>query len=193
MAYNASLLSFPFPFQVYQGPARWQISLFEAWKRYGICNLDHANTANHIHPLAEDTGKAGSIARSIQLAAGKTAQEFNHRKARKGAFREDRYHDTAVEPGDHPPQSLDYIALETVRTGAVAYPGEWRQRGYYEIRHPRQRYRLIDRERLRNPARSSVGDVFLACTSYGEEALRMIQQHVKADGPEVWPWEAWRL
>ena len=161
--------------------------------RYGICNIDHADTANHIHPLAEDTGKAGSIARSIHLAAGSIAREFNRRKARKGAFREDRYHATAVETGDHSPPCLVHIALNTVRTGAVAYPGEWRQGGYWEIRHPRQRYRLIDRERLRNPVGSSVGGFFLAYTSYGEEALRVEQHHVKADGPEVSPWEAGRL
>jgi hypothetical protein len=73
------------------------------------------------------------------------------------------------------------------------YSGEWRQGGYREIRHPRQRYRLIDRESLRNPAGSSVGGVFLAYTSYGEEALRVELHHVKADGHQVWPWEAGRL
>ena len=33
--------------------------------------------------------------------AGKTAQEFNRRKQRKGAFWEDRYHATAIESGEH--------------------------------------------------------------------------------------------
>ena len=34
---------------------------------------------------------------SMQLAAGRTAQEFDQRKNRKGASREDRYHGAAVE------------------------------------------------------------------------------------------------
>ena len=37
-----------------------------------------------------------SFMKSIQLLAGRTGQEFNQRKNRKGAFWEDRYHATAV-------------------------------------------------------------------------------------------------
>jgi hypothetical protein len=33
----------------------------------------------------------------MQLIAGRTAQEYNQRKNRKGAFWEDRYHATAIE------------------------------------------------------------------------------------------------
>ena len=33
--------------------------------------------------------------------SGRTAQEYNLRKNRKGAFWEDRYHATAVESKDH--------------------------------------------------------------------------------------------
>jgi putative transposase len=43
----------------------------------------------------------GVIADSIKLIAGKTGQEFNQRKARKGAYWEDRYHATAIENCDH--------------------------------------------------------------------------------------------
>jgi putative transposase len=35
------------------------------------------------------------------LIAGRTAQEFNQRKGRKGAYWEDRYHATAVASDDH--------------------------------------------------------------------------------------------
>jgi len=56
---------------------RWLYWLFEAKKRYGLCILDYAVTSNHIHLLVEDTGKPETIARSIQLVAGRTAQEFN--------------------------------------------------------------------------------------------------------------------
>jgi len=60
--------------------------LYEARKRFGLCILKYVVTSNHIHLLVRDT-QAGVIARSIQLAAGRTAQDYNRRKARLGAFR----------------------------------------------------------------------------------------------------------
>jgi len=69
--------------------------LFEARKRYALCVLNCTVTFNHIHLLARDRGN-GEIAKGLQLIAGRTAQEFNRRKGRKGAFWEDRYHATAV-------------------------------------------------------------------------------------------------
>lgn len=41
------------------------------------------------------------MAQSIQLIAGRTAQEYNERKNRHGAFWEDRYHASAIEPDEH--------------------------------------------------------------------------------------------
>jgi putative transposase len=54
-------------------------------------------TSNHIHLLVKDTGP-NVIAQSMQLIAGRTAQEYNQRKGRQGAFWEDRYHATAMRP-----------------------------------------------------------------------------------------------
>jgi putative transposase len=58
--------------------------------------LNYMVTSNHIHLLVEDRGE-GMIPRSIQLIAGRTAQDYNRRKKRKGAFWEDRYQATAVQ------------------------------------------------------------------------------------------------
>jgi len=41
------------------------------------------------------------IPQPIGLIAGRTAQEYNQRKKRKGAFWEDQYHATAIESGEH--------------------------------------------------------------------------------------------
>ena len=71
---------------------RWLHWLFEARKRYGIQILNYAVTSNHIHLLAQDDYEREVIPRTIQLVAGRTGQEYNHRKKRKGAFWEDRYH-----------------------------------------------------------------------------------------------------
>src|SRR5258708_7421514 len=119
---------------------RW---LYEARKRFGLCILDYVVTSNHIHLLVKDTQK-GVIARSMQLAAGRTAQGYNRRKARLGAFWEDRYHATAIETDAHLHRCLVYIDLNMVRAGVVGHPTEWAYGGYGETQQPRDRYRLID-------------------------------------------------
>jgi putative transposase len=58
-------------------------------------------TSNHVHLLVADDGDIDVIPNSMQLVAGRTGQEFNQRKDRKGDYWEDRYHATAVESGDH--------------------------------------------------------------------------------------------
>ncbi|MFT5396874.1 MAG: putative transposase, partial [Gammaproteobacteria bacterium] len=119
---------------------RW---LFEAKKRYGLCVLNYVVTSNHIHLLVKDTGEH-VIAKSLQLIAGRTAQEYNQRKKRKGAYWEDRYHATIVASDEHFLKCLIYIDLNMVRTGVVKHPSLWPHGGYQEIQHPRKRYRIID-------------------------------------------------
>jgi REP element-mobilizing transposase RayT len=63
--------------------------------------LNYAVTSNHIHLLVKDGQRWEVIPKTIQLIAGRTGQEFNQRKNRKGAFWEDRYHATAVEADFH--------------------------------------------------------------------------------------------
>ena len=104
-------------------------------------------TSNHIHLLVEDKGE-GVIPRSIQLIAGRTAQDYNRRKKRKGAFWEDRYQATAVQADSHFVQCMLYIDMNMVRAGVVGHPSEWVFCGYSEIQKPPQRYSVIDRKRL---------------------------------------------
>jgi len=91
---------------------RW---LFEARKRYSLSVLNYMVTSNHIHILLRDHGDRDVIPRSMQLIAGRTGQEFNQGKGRKGAYWEDRYHATAVETDEHLVQCLVYIDLNMVR------------------------------------------------------------------------------
>jgi putative transposase len=129
---------------------RWLQWLFEARKRYGLSVLDYAVTSNHIHLLVRDNGNRDVIPKSIQLIAGRTGQEFNHRKNRNGAYWEDRYHAMAVETDEHLAQCLVYIDLNMVRAGVVEHPSEWAFTGYNEIQTPRERYALIDYEGLKD-------------------------------------------
>jgi putative transposase len=126
---------------------RWLQWLFEAKKRYGLQILNYTVTSNHIHLLVID-GKRDVIPKSLQLVAGKTAQEFNRRKGRNGAFWEDRYHATAIERGEHLRRCLVYIDLNMVRNGVVPHPTAWPHGGYNEIQTPPKRYSLISRAQL---------------------------------------------
>ena len=129
---------------------KWLLWLFQAKKRYGLRILDYMVTSNHIHLLVWDDGKRNAIPRSLQLIAGRTGQEYNQRKKRKGAFWEDRYHATAVEKGSHLIQCIVYIDMNMVRAEVVNHPAEWPFGGYNEIQNNRQRYSLIDYKRLMN-------------------------------------------
>jgi putative transposase len=105
-------------------------------------------TCNHIHLLVYDRDGAEVIPKSVQLAAGRTAQEYNHRKRRKGAYWEDRYHATAVQTDHHLVQCIVYMDLNMVRAGVVRHPSEWPHCGYGEIQQAPKRYQLIDRRTL---------------------------------------------
>lgn len=160
---------------------RWRYWLYEARKRYGLCVLNYIITSNHIHLLVKDTGE-DVIPKSMQLIAGRTAQEYNQRKQRKGAYWEDRYHATAVETGEHLAQCLVYIDLNMVRAGVVRHPGEWKQCGYNEIQHPLRRYSVIDIDSLINL--SGFNDVICFRQNHSqrvEEELKRERQEHKPD------------
>jgi len=84
----------------------------------------------------------------MQLIAGRTAQEYNQRKNRHGAFWEDRYHATAIEADEHLHRCLVYIDLNMVRAGVVNHPEQWKESGFSEIQKPPKRYAIIDLQRL---------------------------------------------
>ncbi len=129
---------------------RWLYWLFEAKKRYGLCILNYSITSNHTHLIVFDRGKINVIPESVHLAAGRTAQEYNDRKGRSGAFWGDRYNATAMETDSHLYRCMIYIDLNMVRAGVVSHPREWPHCGYNEIMSDRQRYKLIDIDILKS-------------------------------------------
>ena len=126
---------------------RWVHWLYKARKRFDLCVLNYVVTSNHIHLLVRDRGR-GEIARSMQLIAGRTAQEHNLRRRRQGAFWQDRYHATAVDTGAHLLRCMTYIDLNMVRAGVVSHPSQWEAGGYRQIQTPPPRYRIVDLEAL---------------------------------------------
>lgn len=135
----------------------WIYWLYQARKRYGLCVLNYMVTSNHVHLLVKDSGD-DAIPRSMQLVAGRTAQAYNQRKSRSGAFWEDRYHATAVQTDDHLSRCLVYIDLNMVRAGIARHPREWPHCGFHEIQQPPLRFRIIDRSTLLEVFRSRSDD-----------------------------------
>ena len=131
---------------------RWIQWLFEAKRRFGLVVLNYVVTSNHIHLIVKDDSKQRIIPQAIGLVAGRTAQEFNRRKRRKGAFWEDRYHSTAIETGNHLLRCLVYIDLNMVRAGVIDHPSKWLHGGYNEIQMPRRKNIIIAYDRLRELA-----------------------------------------
>ena len=127
---------------------RWLQWLYQAKRRYGLTILNYTVTSNHIHLIVQDDARGQIIPQSIQLVAGRTGQEYNQRKKRKGAFWEDRYHATVIEKGEHLLRCIVYIDMNMVRAGVVGHPQDWVHGGYGEIQNPRRKCILIDYGKL---------------------------------------------
>jgi putative transposase len=156
---------------------RWMHWLFEAKKRYGLVILNYMVTSNHIHLLVYDNDKPRTISNSMQLIAGRTGQEYNIRKFRKGAFWEDRYHATAIDRDDHLFRCMVYIDMNMVRAGVVSHPAQWECCGYNEIQNPRQRYSLINFRQLMGFLNiSSIDQLKMAHQGWVEEMLKAEMQ-----------------
>lgn len=152
--------------------SRFVAWLREARKRFAVHILNYTVTSNHVHLLIKDHGDAATIPSAIQLVAGRTAQKYNQRKGRKGAFWEDRYHATAVESGEHLRRCLVYVDLNMVRAGVVRHPSEWALGGYHEIQGARRRNWLLALDTLAEVAGAdSPEELARAHREWVEEAL----------------------
>ena len=119
--------------------------LREGLKRYPVSILGYCVTSNHIHLLTYSE-KSGAVSRLMQFVEGTSAQAYNRRKNRQGAFWEGRYHCTLIGTGRYLWTCLAYIDLNMVRARAVSHPDQWEWCSYREILGLRRRYRIIDRD-----------------------------------------------
>lgn len=140
--------------------------LREHLRPYKLSLLDYCVTCNHVHLLvdAPDRWTLGDFMREV---AGEFARAYNRRKGRHHAFWGDNYHATLVEEGTYLWHCLCYIELNMVRCGVVRHPCEWPWVGYSEILGIRQRYRLVDFERL--------------CWRLRVDRLEEVRKHLEAD------------
>jgi REP-associated tyrosine transposase len=82
-----------------------------------------------------------------------------------------------TEAPEHLIQCLVYIDLNMVCAGVVRHPNQWPCGGYREIQNPKQRYGIIDYERLIELLRmKNLAGVQESCKGRVEEALRREEQ-----------------
>ena len=126
-------------------------------KRYQVPVFGYCLTSNHVHVVAHADSREG-IGLMMGLASGVVAKQLNERKGHAGSVWEHPYQCTMVQDGRHLLNCLRYVDLNMFRTGAVPHPQAWRWCGYDELTGQRQRYRILDIERL------------LHCTNIGSAA-----------------------
>jgi len=80
-------------------------------------------------------------------------------KEREGAFWRNRFHATRIESGSHLGKCLFYIDMNMLRAGAVAHPAEWEHAAYHEFIETKQRYRIVNIERLLEVLDFAPGDI----------------------------------
>ena len=125
----------------------YRSKLREGLSQVDVQLYEYAITSNHVHLLLEADEKS-EVSCLMQRVAGEIASSYNRRKKRSNAFWGDSFHATLIQDGRYFFECLLYVELNMVRCGVVPHPREWEWVGYHEIMGHRQRYRLIDLERL---------------------------------------------
>jgi len=125
----------------------YRAQLWEHARKFNVSVLDYCITSNHVHLLL-DAPERSAVSSFMREVASEFARAYNKRKGRMNAVWGDNFHATFVQDGEHLWECLCYIELNMVRCGVVTHPRQWAWVGYQEILGIRQRYRVIDLERL---------------------------------------------
>lgn len=118
-----------------------------ALKEYDLSLLAYALTSNHTHLLIHSR-TTEALSGLMQQLEGEFAESYNRRKQRSGAFWNGRYHATMIDSDDHLWNCMTYIDLNMVRAGVVSHPRDWAWCGYDELAGLRQRYRLLNIDKV---------------------------------------------
>ncbi len=151
---------------------------YRDWIRDGLdCRevalLNYCITCNHVHLLLR-AAVPEELGRFMQYVAGGSAQAYNLRKKRSGAFWSDRYHATMIEDGEHLWRCMMYIDLNMVRAGVVRHPREWNWTGWGELVGERRRNRIVDIATVINVTRAGDAETFR--TQYAETLESALNQ-----------------
>ena len=121
--------------------------MWEAYRQWNLSILSYIVTSNHVHLLLSSR-RHEDMSGFMAHVSGGMGNYYNRRKGRFGSFWEGRYRCTLIQDGTHLTRCLVYIALNMVRAGVVKHPGEWDWNSHLELAGKKQRYRLIDMDRL---------------------------------------------
>lgn len=159
---------------------------YRAWLRSGrdrfnVRVLSYCITSNHVHLLvrARETKDLSGL---MQFVEGASAQAYNVRKRRRGAFWSDRYHATMIEDGSHLWRCLTYIDLNMVRAGVVDHPREWAWTGWQELMGERRRNCVVDTQELVSLV--DAGDIERFRIAYAEAIALCLKQGGMVREPE---------
>ena len=109
--------------------------------------LGYCVTSNHVHVVIHAEAQE-PVSAMMRLAAGCSAGQQGQRKTRRGGFWDGRFRCTAVESGEHLWNCPAYVDMNMVRAGVVGPPADWDWCGYREVAGLRERYRILEFERL---------------------------------------------
>jgi REP-associated tyrosine transposase len=128
----------------------YQLLLYQASEKFRrVRFLNYVITSNHIHLLLW-APRMENISEMMHWLQGTFALYYNHRKKREGSFWRGRFHPTLIENGDHLSRCMFYIDMNMVRARVTDNPVNWSFGGYQELSGRRQRYKIIDQNRLLN-------------------------------------------
>ena len=125
----------------------YRAKMRHALQKFQVSILDYCLTSNHVHLLVDSDDKT-QVSGFMRTVAGEFARAYNRRKRRTDAVWGDCFHATLIDSGMYLERCQQYIELNMVRCSVVAHPREWKWVGYHEIMGRRQRYRLLDLDRL---------------------------------------------
>jgi putative transposase len=84
----------------------------------------------------------------MHLVAGVYGQKRNDKEGDEGSVWEHPYQCTIIQDGQHLLNCIRYVSLNMVRAGVVRHPEAWKWCSHDEYIGQRQRYRIINKERL---------------------------------------------
>jgi len=149
--------------------------LREGIRRYHVPVYGYCITNNHVHIIAH-ADNVQALGELMQLVAGATAKQYNLRKEHSGSMWEHPYQCTVIQDGKHLFNCLCYVDMNMVRAHVVSHPREWRWSGFDELVGRRQRYRILDVDRLMQSLEMSDAQTFLAAYTDAIER-RLVSGH----------------
>ena len=134
--------------------------MWDAHGRWDVSILSYMLTSNHVHLLLSSPSLEDMSGFMAHVSGG-MSHFYNRRKKRRGSFWECRYRATLIQDGSHLSRCLFYIAMNMVKAKIVKHPCEWDWSSHHELCGGRQRYRLLDIDRLLNKLMIPSGEEFL--------------------------------